>query len=357
LGLEYSSGYVLSATQPTNWSADWHHRPVLRATENEPRRPIVRKPENLSPTADEGERRTSEMYWGTGNPMAWEDAQKIVDHGYPVRNKRSKTPCDIALFPAPSGLVIIDCDVKTYDRKTGFVMVSHNVAQPLPPQVEYGVLDLEREIVNLGHSMDELDTYTVSTKSGGQHLYFRENPTVRLKTSGHRKDWRVDVVAHNDGGDRSWVAAPPTANYEVIRDVQVVELPTWLASWLRNEMPKLPPVGGEKMRQRLRDRQEARDRALLPGSSGDDRDSLQMMYAGWILDEVVKANQEGGWNLAIYAAVKDLLKVGYALETVAEMVLEAAGPVNETERRNAEYTIASAERSYLQETYQSGGAA
>lgn len=346
----------MSAERPENWGDSWQHRPVIRATDTEPRRPIVRKPGNLSADADSGERRQSEVYWGTGNPMTWENVCNVVENGYPVRNRGSKTPCDIALFPAPSGLVIVDCDVKEYDDETGYVLTKTNEASMLPPRVEYGIRDLQREVEKLGHKVTELATYMVQTKSGGLHLYFRENPEVKLKTSGHRENWRVDVVAHNDGGDRSWVAAPPTTGYTVVRDLPVIEMPTWLAEFLLHEMPKMPPVGGEKTRQRARRRQEMRDRVLVPGQSQEDRDSLRAMYAKWILDAVVRANQDGGWNIAIYAAVKDLRKVGYELDVAADMVIEAAQPVSDMERRNAEYTIASAERGYLQETYQSGGA-
>lgn len=319
---------------------------MLRATENEPRRPIVRKPENLPVTADDGERRISEVYWGVGNPMRWEDMCAVIENGFPVRNKSLHTPCDIALFPAPSGLVILDCDVKQYDRKTGFVLIRHNVAQPLPPRVEYGVLDLEREVTKLGHSMDELETYTVSTKSGGQHRYFRENTAVKLRTSGHRQGWHVDVVAHNDGGDRSWVAAPPTAEYQVIRDFPVITMPDWLAVWLRDEMPRMEPVGGRKVRQRQKQRMEARDRAMTPGLTDVDRNPLVAAYVGWVLTDVIRANEEGGWNTAIYGAMKDLLRVGYSFEQAAEMVMEHAAPVDQAEYRNAEYTINSAARSH-----------
>lgn len=338
-----------------NWDESWQHRPVIRATETEPRRPIVRKPANLTASADDGERRLSEAYWGTGSPMTWETAQHIVTDGYPVRNKSSRTPCDVALFPAPSGLVIVDCDVKRYDDETGFVLTRVNEASLLPPRVERGIADLAREMRKLGHVMDEIDTYAVSTKSGGVHLYFGENPAVPLKTTGHRESWHVDVVAHNDGGDRSWVAAPPTAGYGVMRDVPVLKMPTWLAEFLRHEVPRMPPMGGERARQRARRRREARDRVLVPGRPTGDHGSLGVQYVAWILDAVVEANRVGGWNVAIYAAVKDLLRVGYPLETVVDMVIEAAQPVNGVERRNAEYTIASAERGYLQETYRTGG--
>lgn len=336
----------MTTAKPANWSESWHHRPVLRATEKEPRRPIIRKPENLPTTVTEGERHVSEVYWGAGNPMAWEDTCAIMEHGYPVRGKSSRTPCDIALFPAPSGLVILDCDVKEYDRETGFVLVKRNVARPLPPRVEYGLTDLQREVEKLGHSLVELATYTVETKSGGHHLYFRECEGIKLRTSGHRENWRVDVVAHNDGSDRSWVAAPPTENYTVVRDLPVAGMPEWLAVWLRDEMPKLEPVGGRRARQRQKQLMEIRDRAMTPGLALDQRNALVVEYAGWLLTKVARANEEGDWNVTIYGVMKDLLRVGYSFEQAAEMVMEHAAPVDQAEYRNAEYTVNSALRSH-----------
>jgi hypothetical protein len=287
--------------------------------------------------------------------MSWDEMCSILETGYPVKYRHRDTPCDVAIFPAPSGLVILDCDVKRYQRDTGHVANRNHVTFGDLIEERHGVDDLRREVERLGHSMDELYTYTVKTKSGGRHLYFRENPEVSLTTNGHRENWRVDVIAHNVGYDRSWAAAPPTPGYEVTRDIPVAPLPTWLALFLRDDVPTMEPMGGRRARQRAQARLEARDQVMIPGLSAGERDSLIATYVGWVLTDVIEANKHGGWNLAIYGAVKDLMRVGYAFDQVAEVVMEHADPVNDAERRKAEYTINSAERSYARETRGSRG--
>lgn len=328
-----------------NPAGTWQHRPVARATEDAPRRPIIPKPENLQEDAPRGDRRLAEMYWRGSGTSEWPDLLSMVSDGFSLRKRL--VPCDVALFPSASGLVVLDCDVKRYDDETGFVVVD-NVASLAPPIVRYGLNDLRREVEALGHSMAELATYAVRTKSGGVHLYYLENPRVRLRNTGHRHEWRIDVVAHNDGADRSWVAAPPTPGYEVVRDIPVVELPDWLATWLAGLESHVPPVGHQRRQGMTRAAAEARSRVMMPVGENDAG-----LLAAWVrheLDLVREANQTGGWNLAIYQCVLNLLEVGGDLDQVAEMTLEAAAPVNDLERRRAMDTVGSAYRRHLRKS-------
>jgi Bifunctional DNA primase/polymerase, N-terminal. len=330
-----------------NWNTDgtWQHRPILRATDTSPRRPIINKPENLKPGSEPGDVTLSERYWTQQVSSTWYELQSVIENGFKV-NKRM-VPCDVALFPASSGLVVIDCDVKSYDTDSGFVVIG-NSATLAPPVIKHGIEDLRREVEALGHSLVELATYTVQTKSGGYHLYFRENPRTRLQNTGHRHDWRVDVISHNSGSDRSWVAAPPTPGYEVVRDLPLAELPDWLAAWLQDVNRHLPALGRERRAGLNRQAADARQRVLTmtPGSA-DEGDYLGA-WVRWELDRVDEANREGGWNDAIYQCVLNLMEGGWEEEVVTEAVLKVAKPVNSLETRNAMYTIDSACRRHRQ---------
>ncbi|WP_019066159.1 bifunctional DNA primase/polymerase [Streptomyces hokutonensis] len=326
------------ASPPANWSAKWQHRPLRRAQGEEPRRPLIRKPENLagSPYDTPQGRELSERYWEQVFPQDWETVSQMTGEGF-----------DVALMPAISGLVVIDCDVKEYEEDTGYVagfVKRGRVVSPAPKVVKRGIDDLQREVERLGHTMAELATYAVSTKSGGVHLYYQSPPRLKLKTMGHRDNWRVDIVAHNDHGDRSWVAAPPTTEYQVIRDLRVAQMPTWLAEFLRNEVSTWPKPGGQRRQAATRVRQRARadyERAVTPG---DRRD----YYREWIaheLYEVELANQHGGWNDALNRCAWTLFteaELPYAVGR--NLILTAAAPVNTREERKALDTINSAWR-------------
>jgi len=329
---------------PVNWNPEgvWQHRPLHRKTDDMPRRPTVSRPENLSSKATEKDKAYAERYWSQPLNTTWGELQDTVTEGFRINGKM--TPCDVALFPAMSGLVIIDCDVKRYEAETGFVTVGSTATlETLKPEVvKYGYHDLQREVEKLGHDMRELATYIVQTKSGGYHLYFRENPRVKLVNSGHRHEWRVDVIAHNAGSDRSWVAAPPTPGYEVIRDLPVMELPDWLATWLQGVNRHLPALGRERRQTLNRQVADSRRRALASSVEVEENEGLLGTWIRQELSVVALANQEGGWNLAIYQATLNLLEGGWDEEAVANAVLRVAKPVSNLESRNAMYTIESA---------------
>jgi Bifunctional DNA primase/polymerase, N-terminal. len=335
---------------PVHWNPEgvWQHRPLYRKTDDYPRRPAIARPENLSKDATQGDRDYAEKYWNQSGSITWAELHDAVTNGFRFRRQQKPQPCDVALFPASSGLVVVDCDVKRYDAKTGFVVTggAASLETLVPERVEYGLADLQREVEKMGHTMLELATYTVQTKSGGHHFYFRENPRVKLVNSGHRHEWRVDVVAHNAGSDRSWVAAPPTPGYEVVRDFPVTEMPDWLAGWLRDVNHKLPALGQERRKAMNLAAGETRRRVLaLPTGEADG--NLMRVWVQGELDVVAESNRVGGWNLAIYQCTLNLLEGGWDKDVVELAVLKAAAPVSNLESRNAAYTIESAYRRHL----------
>lgn len=293
------------------------------------------------------------MYWTATLPSMWDELCETVSHGMSLSKRL--TACDIALFPAVSGLVILDCDVRSYDPQTTFVRNPGSRSMSLAPAVvRRGIDDLRREVEALGHDMSELATYVVRTKSGGVHLYYRENPQIPVRNSGHRHEWRVDVVAHNGESDRSWVAAPPTPGYEVIRDLPVAMLPDWLARWLIGIEEQVPPLGREHRQQLMREAADYRGRVLAPALYGGSQSSTGELLQRWVRAELAvvrNANQVGGWNLAIYQCVLNLLDGGWELDSVAQAVMDAAQPDDDTERRKAKDTVHSAHKRYVAKTY------
>lgn len=312
---------------PRHWDPGWAHVWVYRATESQPRRPVVALPENAPP-----ERRSfAELYWQGSDHVTWDELDDAVTQGH-----------DVALLPWRRDLVILDCDVKEYQADTGFV-VTDGVARLAPTVTRFGIDDLAREVRRLGHDPTELATYAVRTKSGGCHLYYRACPDVPLETRHHRAEWRVDVIA----GVNTWVAAPPTPGYHVLRDRSMIELPRWLAEFLRDLTEHLAPVGASR---RTALERAARDQrrdlaAVLVNGEGQEVDEGAGLWRAWVnreLQLVALANQVGGWNQAIYQACRNLLDGGVDPVTVEESVLVAAAPVDARNERVARDTIRSA---------------
>lgn len=305
---------------------EWSFIPLKRATEVAPRRALVSLPENLLDATEE-ERRFGVRYWG-GSSMSWREAHECLSNGH-----------DVGLLAGQSGLVILDCDVKRYDAETGFVTVGNtaSLVELKPAVTKRGVDDLKREVERLGHSMRELATFTVETKSGGFHLIYRQNPRFPLETKHHRDDWRVDVIA----GRNSWVATAPTAGYRVVKDAPVIELPDWLAQWLQRLEDHLLPLGRRRRVQVEKLRTQVKYQSQLPGH-GDGG-----LVARWVdleLELVRLANRHGGWNDAIYLATLNLLEGGWGLDDVVAAVMDAAEPASDLERRKAMDTVESARK-------------
>jgi Bifunctional DNA primase/polymerase, N-terminal len=286
------------------------------------RGPLTPLPENLGPEASEAERHMARGCWA-GVELDAAGLAGVTAAGW-----------DVGVLAAASGLVIIDCDVKHVDGN-GWT-VTGGVAVREQAVVKRGIDDLRREVEALGHTMAELATYTVRTKSGGYHLYYRTNPEFPLTSRHHRQDWRVDVIA----SPNSWVAAPPTEGYQVVRDDAVADLPDWLAVFLYGVNTSLAPLGA---------REAVVARAVGSGPDGGPArpgESLLARHRRMLLEEVALANLAGGWNNAIYRVTHALIEVGYDERDVRDAVMGAAAPVDAGEERKADATIASALRGH-----------
>ncbi|MGH8879675.1 MAG: bifunctional DNA primase/polymerase [Stackebrandtia sp.] len=196
-----------------------------------PLRPTTKWPAFPDHTAENCTRRDPRCCDGhTGwEPRATTDAGRI-------RRAWQLESYGMGIATGPSGLVVVDLDVPKPDedvpdawRLPGivdghdvFATVCEQAGQPMP-----------------------LDTYTVTTPSGGTHLYYQhpDGPQLRNTTGGTPGSlgWKVDTRAH--GG---YVVAAGTrltnGPYVVAHNVAPAPLPEWLAQRLtpRPQPPREP---------------------------------------------------------------------------------------------------------------------
>lgn len=151
-----------------------------------------------------------------------------------IRRGWSETPYGVGIACGPSGLVVIDLDVRKPDQ-TPPAGCPH-------PAAHHGA-EVFAALCEAASQPQPVETYTVTTGRGGTHLYFRHPTTgpAHRNTAGERGNglgWLVDTRAH--GGyivaAASTVAGRP---YTVARDLPVAELPGWLAE--RLTPAPLPP--------------------------------------------------------------------------------------------------------------------
>ncbi|MGH3824574.1 MAG: bifunctional DNA primase/polymerase [Pseudonocardiaceae bacterium] len=140
-------------------------------------------------------------------------------------------PYTIGIATGPSGLVVVDLDT----RKSG-----EGVPAPLARLgIDSGAAVL-RALARLHHTTIT-PTYTVSTPSGGWHLYYTAPAGARLRNTQALLGWKIDTRAH--GG---YVVAPgcpvPPSGYALTDDRDPAELPSWLHQALTPKPPPAPPA-------------------------------------------------------------------------------------------------------------------
>lgn len=182
-------------------------------------------------------------------------ALRAVERGWPVfplypyskypavRDWTNRATCDldeitrwwaaaaynIAIACQAAGLVVLDLDAARGQR-------------PPPPWDQLGVShgrDVLRILAQRAGQTDPLDTYAVSTPSGGEHRYFLAPPDRELRnTTGATSaglGWHIDTRAAGGAiiaaGSVRRVEGTPRL-YRVVRDVDPVALPPWLVTAL-----------------------------------------------------------------------------------------------------------------------------
>ena len=137
-----------------------------------------------------------------------------------------QVPYTIGIATGPSGLVVIDLDTPKPRE------IAPDRWATLGIRSGVGVLRaLARQ-----HDTTVTPTYTVTTPSGGWHLYYTAPTGAQLRNTQAAIGWKIDTRAH--GG---YVVAPgcpvPPGGYELIDDRDPAELPGWLHQAL---IPKPP---------------------------------------------------------------------------------------------------------------------
>lgn len=128
-------------------------------------------------------------------------------------------PYNVGIACGPSGLVVLDLDVPKEDA--------------CPPEGWTGGLirdgrDVLAAVAQQAGMPFPSHTYTVTTRSGGTHLYFTAPAGEPLRNTAGRVGWLVDTRA--SGG--YVVAAGSVVDgrcYRVRTDAAVAELPNWVA--------------------------------------------------------------------------------------------------------------------------------
>jgi hypothetical protein len=141
----------------------------------------------------------------------------------------SARPYNVAIACGPSALVVVDLDD------------GHGESAPEPwTGARHGREVLAQVAAAAGESVPR--TRSVSTPTGGLHLYFRARVGVELRnTAGTALGWRVDTRAH--GGYVVAAESVRVAGYYRVADrAPIAELPGWIAAALT---PPPAPRPGE----------------------------------------------------------------------------------------------------------------
>jgi hypothetical protein len=152
-----------------------------------------------------------------------------------IRRAWSVTPYNIGIACGPSALVVIDLDVPKAPDDTPPARWAEQDAR--------NGLDVLVLTAHQAGRVPPLDTHTVTTPTGGTHLYYRQQPGTPLRNTegdtGRGLGWKIDTRAH--GG--YVVAAGSLINnrpYTTTNDRPPVELPSWLTTALTPPPPPAP---------------------------------------------------------------------------------------------------------------------
>jgi len=144
---------------------------------------------------------------------------------------------NVGIATGPSGLVVVDLDIPKSNEPTA----------PEP----WNQLGITSGADVLGAIAEKArqpwpHTYTVTTPSGGLHLYFTMPANTQLRNSQARLGWKIDTRA---GGGYVLAAGSLVDGkpYVVIDDRDPIELPYWIASQLTTRpapaTPEAIPTG------------------------------------------------------------------------------------------------------------------
>jgi hypothetical protein len=137
-------------------------------------------------------------------------------------------PHNIGIATGPSRLHVLDLD--------------HAHGHTAPPAWR-GAHHGRDVLTRLAHHHDQLypgPTLTVTTPTGGEHLYFHAPADISLRSTVARLGWRID--SRGTGG---YIIAPGSTThhgtYTTSLDADIAKLPTWLLPLLQPPPPRTPP--------------------------------------------------------------------------------------------------------------------
>jgi hypothetical protein len=328
--------------------------------EEQPRKPLFQQPDKIKGDGKYADRnRDWSTTWWSGVSFSHEDAleavnDELTDFDREMIRQGAYGPYpsaakDLAHMPWLDDMFVIDPDLKTYyDSPDGFAFIATgNTARMAKTYTRFGLDDLYREAEQWGMVRaeldDYLDTWTESTKSGGQHIVFRQNPELRIEhTLHHRDNYRVDVLVNN------WRGCYPSPGYTVLKDRPVREAPLRLVELLLHLSDTLDPVGGKRMISAQAEFKAVHRQTYRVGTTGGvlgiRDESLMARWRYGVLNVVHIAHQVGNWNDRIFWAACRYAEGGWPQETAERDILAAAQPWDKREERKALDSIASAYR-------------
>jgi hypothetical protein len=162
----------------------------------------------------------------------WEVAA-TTDHLVIARTWR-KAPYNIGVATGPSGLLVVDLDQPKNPDDVA--------PEPWRQRGAANGADV-LALVATDHAASTPPTYTVTTPSGGQHLYYRQPTREQLGNSAGRIGWKIDTRG-NGGyvvGAGSITAA---GRYRAASTIAPQPLPSWIIAALDTTPPPSKASGG-----------------------------------------------------------------------------------------------------------------
>jgi Bifunctional DNA primase/polymerase, N-terminal len=159
----------------------------------------------------------------------WEH-QATTNHLAIARTWR-KAPYNIGVATGPSGLLVVDLD-----------QPKHHGDLPPEPWRNRGATSGADvlALVATEHTADLADlhrTYTVTTPTGGKHLYYRQPSPAQLGNSAGRIGWKIDTRGH--GGYVVGAGSITTAGRYL---AEATMAPQPLPSWIIEALDTTPPA-------------------------------------------------------------------------------------------------------------------
>lgn len=145
--------------------------------------------------------------------------------------------------------------------------------------VDVDMKDGKDGLANLARLGSLPDTFTVKTKSGGYHFYFKRPDDRPIPTSAGKIAQGVDIRGDKNG----YVVGPGSPGYEVIQDIELAHPPEWLLAEIAKEPVReaepanVVPISSEHPEYKRRVELAKEYLALIPPCIQGESGSQQMM--------------------------------------------------------------------------------